>query len=619
MMRSVKTCTLLALTAFALAAVPVGCSSSDADQPTAMPPATAGNVILGVALEGADARVEAVYPADGEVEILEAHEDEATLRWELRRDSGVVASGVIPDPRIGHTNDLRSGKLRHDQLRFARVALDVVVPNSGGELVLLDTTGEVARGSVPVLRGGGGPVVATKSLGGASLRPRAVGDEATAAWSKLVNNGRCGGHLNVAILPEGFTEAEMPTFRAVASRIANGLRTTDGWNDHFSLVNIWSKDLASKQSGPGKKGKPNDTVFRMEYEPDVGGTRHMVDDARLTAARVAEARSTVKATTLLVIVNTTDAGLGYSSGSTVFMSMSNDAIPTLSHELGHNVLNLHDEYTSSDYPEYCAWSKTVASTSLNLNNKNVNKWSAFYKGTLVEGGGGCAKGIWKSSATCTMDDQHDDFCPVCKHRMEGFFAARAARAKTNPPAVCRTMPDAGAPAVKDCNNGGAACGESQICAFNGDGYCCKAPWTGTAGQECRTAGDCSRLHPNDPAGAFVCSLAELTGVDGGAPRSFCTTPDMPACGAGATTPAKSDCSNDTAQACAKGEVCSASGAETSCCRKESTATESCDNDLDCKADQNCARISETGGDTGIFFACLSPGQACLPKKNAPKP
>ena len=91
MMRSVKTCTLLALTAFALAAVPVGCSSSDADQPTAMPPATAGNVILGVALEGADARVEAVYPADGEVEILEAHEDEATLRWE---PAAGLASGL---------------------------------------------------------------------------------------------------------------------------------------------------------------------------------------------------------------------------------------------------------------------------------------------------------------------------------------------------------------------------------------------------------------------------------------------------------------------------------------------------------------------------------------------
>jgi len=618
MMRSVKTCSLLALTAFALAAVPVGCSSADEERPVSLAPATSGNVVLGLSLEGSALRVEALYAADEEVEIREAHGDEPTLRWELRRDSGVVASGVIPDPRIGHTNDLRSGKLRHEELRFSRAALDLVAPNSGGELVLVDATGEIARGTVPVLRGAGG-TLSKQSTGGGSLRPLAAGDGAGTEWEKLINNGRCGGHLNVAILPEGFTEAEMPKFREVASRIANGLRNTDGWSDHFSLVNVWTKDLASKQSGPGKKGKPNDTVFRLEYEPDVNGSRHMVDDAARTAARFAEARSTVKATTLLVIANTTDAGLGYSSGSAIFMSMSNDAIPTLAHELGHNVLNLHDEYASSDYPDYCKFSRTVAGTSFNLNDKNVNKWSAFFPGPLVEGGGGCAKGIWKTAAKCTMDDQHDAFCPACTKRMNDFFAARAERAKTNPPAICKQLPDAGAPAVKDCNNGGAACDASQVCAFNGDGYCCKAPWAGTPGEECKTAGDCSRLHPDDPPGAFVCSRAELAGPDGGTPRAFCAKPDVPACGAAATTPSKSDCSNDKTQACGSGEICSASGAESSCCRTERTALESCDSDADCKADKLCARISETGGDNGIFFACLSPGEGCLAPKVAPKP
>ncbi|MFW5740511.1 MAG: M4 family metallopeptidase, partial [Myxococcota bacterium] len=71
--------------------------------------------------------------------------------------------------------------------------------------------------------------------------------------------------------------------------------------------------------------------------------------------------------------------------------------------------------------------------------------------------------------------------------------------------------DAGAAPELDCFTGGQACGGDQVCSWNGDGYCCKAPWEGE--KTCFTDKEC------EPG---ICSR-------GANDRFYCTMPDAQPC------------------------------------------------------------------------------------------
>ena len=595
--------------------LPIACSSSDPAPPGFA--SASGDVLLGVALHGASISVEATEPADDAIELAPVVADQPTLTWQLlAADGHVVASGTAGDPRIQeHESFSADGHaLGAKEVVLDQGLLELVVPNTGGTLVVSDAQKEIGRTTIaPLLNGASS--VGPSGLGTSRAR---LGTEPPV---KIVDNGRCGGHINILVVGEGFTLAEQPRFHELADRVGRGLQGTTGWGEHFDLVNVWRYDLASKESGlsdPGCNNRPDEcpgtTIPAVTRDTALGASygtvvrRAATFDATKAGRLLTSAIATMKATSVVVLVNSNDPNIGASYTGTKYLiqSASFDSVETLAHELGHNILQLADEYGGSADAS-CKDGRAIASNT--TKTPASPSWKGIVSTPPFEGASGCEKGIWRPTETCLMRDLSAPLCPVCANRMKTFFDGRAARSKTNPPAVCKQFPDAGTTPVKDCKSGGPACATGLVCAWNGDGHCCKLPFTGA--KECDLSSQCSDA--DAAVGTQICSLGELAGPDGGNARSFCTTPNQEACLDRAPA-AEDECGPSlgcNVKHPGQNLVCSENGRGAHCCRTPQVVGDEriCQGDQDCKGNTICAQLSD--GEGGVSFGCIAPDEGCV--------
>jgi hypothetical protein len=521
-----------ALLVLVASCVPLACSSSDSPPPPPTAPANGtpapGDVIVGIVIDN-PTTVTSLVAAPLDYEAVPVRD--AKLHWELRGASGVVASGDVNDPRP-YESELPDDKrlLHHYDLTTTGGPLEIRMPNAGGEIVITDPGGvEVGRANVPTLTTGETSLLlATDDESGLApatgLLPRAVTPEGGAGAGgpeKIIDHGDCPGNLNVLIMPEGFTAAQMEDFHAKALSIASELGSISGWNTQYDRINVWRQDVASRQSGlsdPGCRGSDEErcpggphrrvarnTAWNVSYGAQVRrGAWWTTAPKPATWALYQRAKATSKATILFVLVNSTDSiGAAIPSQGIIVQSASSDAGVTLAHEMGHAALDLADEY------DYGTCRLASAGKSANVTKAPAKPpWAALVTTPPVEGGDYCAKGVWRPQEDCLMRSLDKEFCPVCANKLSTVFDARMARhAKV---ASCQRPPP-------DCTTQENTCdktfpGRNLVCSANGGGKsCCRQPFpvtnvcfsdddcTGTPGQICALA-------TNDPDGgaSFTC-------------------------------------------------------------------------------------------------------------------
>jgi hypothetical protein len=123
----------------------------------------------------------------------------------------------------------------------------------------------------------------------------------------------------------------------------------------------------------------------------------------------------------------TDPGLRLGHERTIRMGLHHDA-KVLTHELGHVLFGLGDEYADSD-AAYVEESRYVTSTldplvvtpNLSLEASGA-KWQTLVEGARP-GGRRYGSGIYHPTEHCRMSTtEADRFCPVCEHRIELVLA-----------------------------------------------------------------------------------------------------------------------------------------------------------------------------------------------------
>ncbi len=249
--------------------------------------------------------------------------------------------------------------------------------------------------------------------------------------TKIYDNGSPKQKLDLAIIAEGYTEAEMPKFISDAKRLVDYMFTIPPFNKYKAQFNVYAVQSPSLESGtdiPGE-GVYKNTILNSNFYT-FGEARYLTS---MDNFKLADIAANVPYDQLYVLVNTPRYGGGGFYNVINLVSVDNElSDKVFVHEFGHGLVGLADEYYNASIggSEYYnlniePWEKNIT-TLIDFDKKWKKK---VKKGTPIptprtkkytktigafEGGGYVATGVYSPMQDCRMkSNEPEGFCPVC--------------------------------------------------------------------------------------------------------------------------------------------------------------------------------------------------------------
>jgi hypothetical protein len=239
--------------------------------------------------------------------------------------------------------------------------------------------------------------------------------------------------IDLVFVGDGYTAATLPRYRERVDELVAGL-VADGdgiVGRDPRLFNFHRVDVRSPGTAPGSR------ALRSCVAGPPDALWLSMDDAR--ALRAAANAPDVDLVLGLVLgtPGRGHAGGDPSFGPGVVVLNHGDSHRVFTHEMGHALVGLADEYVEFDDTHYMATSYerwTMDPLPPNLSLSADESWGGLVSGT-VEGGGRFARGVYRPTRSCRMSDSRSEevsFCPVCAAAIQGMLAGRRGIADGRP-------------------------------------------------------------------------------------------------------------------------------------------------------------------------------------------
>jgi hypothetical protein len=211
-------------------------------------------------------------------------------------------------------------------------------------------------------------------MGAAAACSRAFGEPVTT----IRNNGDPANRVNMVILGDGYTAAELGKYAADAENATAGFLAQEPYKEYQRYFNVLRVDVISAESGADHpEASPpisKNTAFDAAY--NCGNTVRLicVDVSKVNAVLANSGIGSDRQDIVLVLVN--DAKYGGSGGAVAVASLDPSVIELVLHETGHSFGLLADEYADGLTPP-CGY--TVEPPEPNVTaqtNRALIKWNA---------------------------------------------------------------------------------------------------------------------------------------------------------------------------------------------------------------------------------------------------
>lgn len=279
------------------------------------------------------------------------------------------------------------------------------------------------------------PVVALsmRAYGAVNIQMNADGS----LYTGVVVNGPSSIKYDIVIIGDGFTATDQGLFNTKVGDVVTVLQGKAPYSDHMCALNIWRVNVVSAESGADhpKDGILKNTELDCRYgDPGVGEAERCITSD--SPAKCFEAASYAPdQDAVFVLVNDTQSG--GCSGGLVFTAIAPGFAGILTHELGHKIGDLADEYDcyvcngSDDDRVYTGAEPTEPNATIETDRVLV-KWSSFIDPNtplpttvnmpvgvvgLWEGAAYYAKGVYRPQWICHMRSTAAAFCAVCDDAM----------------------------------------------------------------------------------------------------------------------------------------------------------------------------------------------------------
>jgi hypothetical protein len=199
----------------------------------------------------------------------------------------------------------------------------------------------------------------------------------TIQFETIVSNGASQNRIDVAVLGDGYTAAQLPKFKADTLSFAQKFFEQEPFKEYQRYFNVHRVDVISNQSGANHPeiGVSVDNALGAAYH--CAGIQRLicVVPSKVNAALDNTALSPTQTDVIMIIVN--DNEYGGSGGAFAVLSTNEAASEIALHELGHSLGLLADEYSDGPPPP-CVTNVEPAEPNATRETQRANiKWNAW--------------------------------------------------------------------------------------------------------------------------------------------------------------------------------------------------------------------------------------------------
>ncbi|QRR00338.1 M64 family metallopeptidase [Dyadobacter sandarakinus] len=234
----------------------------------------------------------------------------------------------------------------------------------------------------------------------------------------IYKSGRLDNRINVVILGDGFTNAELPRFREEARRFSEFFLGYEPYNHYKNYFNFFAIATPSRESGVTNPGDAPDAYADQPvgkkdtyYEATFGSTIHRLVTVNISKVYDVLAYNLASYDLAVVLVNT--EYYGGSGGAVAVHTLHAQANTIGVHEIAHTFSHVNDEYWAGAIYGWEAPNMTVD------NNPATIKWKPWLDtdpiGIFRHGDSGGAEKWYKpTTSNCLMELLSQPFCQVCR-------------------------------------------------------------------------------------------------------------------------------------------------------------------------------------------------------------
>ena len=245
----------------------------------------------------------------------------------------------------------------------------------------------------------------------------------------LKNSGDNNKRINLVLLSDGYTAAELPKFKTDATTFINKMFGSAPFSNYTNYFNVFIIKVPSNQSGADHPGtgtdvtepaipvKITDTYFNATFDSfgfhrllyyELDGNSANDTKSKITSVLMDNIPDYDQA---VILVNTNEYG---GSGGEFVMTYTGFYGPDVAvHEIGHSLFNLKDEYFPID--------DALAAEAANMtqeSNPALVKWKNWIGtngvGVYQYDTSGLAASWYRPHQNCKMRSIEKTFCSVCK-------------------------------------------------------------------------------------------------------------------------------------------------------------------------------------------------------------
>jgi hypothetical protein len=279
-------------------------------------------------------------------------------------------------------------------------------------------------------------------------------------YAKILHNGSSAEKYDIVFVGDGFTANDQTAFNNAVTAAVDALRARPGFAEGMCGFNIWRVNVVSTESGIDH---PKDNIFKnTELDCRYGNPANGEAERCITsdsAPKCFEAAAYAPdADAIFVLVN--DTQWGGCAGDIVFSAIADSFDQLITHELGHKVGRLADEYEcyvcdgSDDGRTYSGSERPQPNATIDT-NRATTKWADLIDAAtllpttannpvgvvgLVEGGDYFAKGIFRPQFDCHMRATASPLCAVCLRAIQQALLKKCSYCELHPGSrICQIM------------------------------------------------------------------------------------------------------------------------------------------------------------------------------------
>jgi len=257
----------------------------------------------------------------------------------------------------------------------------------------------------------------------------------------ILTNGPVSNRLNIVVLSEGYTSSDLARFPVDATNAINGLFSHVPYQEYRSYCNAFAISVPSNQSGSDHPANgTNSSNFRDTY---FNSTYDSNSDRLITIppnfADTTYSHGQGKVDTLLqafvpryhlpiLLVNDPAPGGsdGFDKTAITYSSTNDSSFEILTHETGHVLANLGDEYTNAypgfpdteepnttreTRPDFIKWKAWINTNTTPIPTPATAPYSSVIG--LFQGAHYHITNWYRPKLDCTMNHAYAPFCDVC--------------------------------------------------------------------------------------------------------------------------------------------------------------------------------------------------------------